>query len=77
MIKNIVVFGDSFMYGHETNYRQFVNDEFKEKFKEKVGRKFDRLGFDHVRSGQIKMNLEFSSIRECVYLRRKRNLFGC
>ena len=58
MIKNIVVFGDSFMYGHETNYRQFVNDEFKEKFKEKVGRKFDRLGFDHVRSGQIKMNLE-------------------
>ena len=54
MIKNVIVFGDSFMYGHETNHRQFVNNEFKKKFKEKVGCEFDRLDFDHQRSGQIK-----------------------
>jgi len=41
MIKDIIVFGDSFMYAHETNYVNFVNNkDFNTKFKKATGSDF-------------------------------------
>ena len=41
MIKEVVIFGDSFMFGHETNYVNYVNNkDFKTKFKEATGSDF-------------------------------------
>ena len=38
MINKVIVFGDSFLYGHETNYTDFVeHPDFKKNFKKAVG----------------------------------------
>ena len=41
MANKIIVFGDSFLYGHETNYTDFVeHPDFKKNFKKAVGIKW-------------------------------------
>lgn len=41
MINKVIVFGDSFLYGHETNYTDFVeHPDFKKNFKKAVGIKW-------------------------------------
>lgn len=41
MIKDVLVFGDSFMYGQETNYTKFVNNkDFHTQFKQATGADF-------------------------------------
>ena len=41
MVSKVIVFGDSFLYGHETNYTDFVeHPDFKKNFKKAVGIKW-------------------------------------
>lgn len=41
MVNKVIVFGDSFLYGHETNYTDFVeHPDFKKNFKKAVGIKW-------------------------------------
>ena len=55
MIKDVIVFGDSFMYGHETNYVNFVNnDNFHKDFKEAIGTEFIQVT-EKGDSGKVRM----------------------
>ncbi len=56
MVKDIIVFGDSFMYGHETNYTNFVNNkDFHKQFKEATGSEFKQIT-ENGDSGKVRMN---------------------
>jgi len=56
MIKDVIVFGDSFMYGHETNYINFVNNkDFPEQFKKATGTEFIQVT-EKRDSGKVRMN---------------------
>lgn len=54
MINKVITFGDSFMYGHETNYNDLIDDNFATQYKKKVGVKFEQFDSNHPRSGQHK-----------------------
>ena len=51
MIDKVITFGDSFMYGHETNYKDLIDDNFEKQYKKNVGIKFEQFDNHHPRAG--------------------------